>query len=118
MTSSSTSKGTPVALITGAAKRLGACTARALHRLGYDIVIHHHTSADEAQALAAELNALRAASADTLCQDLAADDAGAAIIAAFSAQRARLDVLVNNASVFDATPLSSVNLAACAPAVH
>lgn len=88
MTSSSTSKGTPVALITGAAKRLGACTARALHRLGYDIVIHHHTSADEAQALAAELNALRAASADTLCQDLAQDDAGAAIIAAFSARRA------------------------------
>ncbi len=111
MTSSSTSKGAPVALITGAAKRLGATTARALHRLGYDIVIHHHTSAEEAQALVTELNAIRATSASKLCQDLAAPEAGAALIAAFSTQYSRLDLLVNNASVFDRTPLASVKLA-------
>ncbi|MCC6707572.1 MAG: pteridine reductase [Gammaproteobacteria bacterium] len=102
----------PVALITGAAKRLGACTARALHNLGYDIVIHHHTSVDEAHALAGELNALRAASAVTLCHDLATVDAGTAIIKALLDVRARLDVLVNNASVFDRTPIASVDVAA------
>lgn len=99
---------TPVALITGAAKRLGACTARALHGLGYDIVIHHYTSTSEAHALAAELNALRAASATTLCQDLAVADAGAEIVRVLRTQRARLDVLVNNASVFDRSPLAEI----------
>ena len=112
MTSSHASDNAPVALITGAAKRLGATTARALHGLGYNIVIHHYTSAAEAQALAAELNALRVASATTVCQDLAHPQAAAAIIEALSRQAARLDLLVNNASVFDRTPLDSVDLAA------
>ena len=112
MTSSHASDNAPVALITGAAKRLGATTARALHGLGYNIVIHHYTSAAEARALAAELNALRVASATTVCQDLAHPQAAAAIIEALSRQVARLDLLVNNASVFDRTPLDSVDLAA------
>lgn len=112
MTSATTLNDAPVALITGAAKRLGACTARALHSLGYDIVIHHHTSAVEAHALADELNGARASSAVTVCHDLAAADAGEAIIAAHLAQRSRLDLLVNNASVFDRTPLATVDLAA------
>jgi pteridine reductase len=112
MTSTTTANDTPVALITGAAKRLGACTARALHRLGYDIVIHHHTSGEEAQALAAELNHTRAASASTLCQDLSQAEAGAAIVAAVAARHQRLDLLVNNASVFDRTPLAMVDVSA------
>lgn len=112
MTSVTSCNDAPVALITGAAKRLGACTARALHALGYDIVIHHHTSGDEARALAAELNAQRAASASTLRQDLADAHAGKLIIEALHALRARLDVLVNNASVFDPTPIASVDVAA------
>lgn len=102
----------PVALITGAAKRLGAATARALHRLGYDVVIHHHSSGDEAARLAAELNEIRAESALTLCQDLADPQAGAAIVRTLSGLRKRLDLLVNNASVFDRTPLAQVDLAA------
>ena len=101
-----------VALITGAAKRLGATTARALHRLGYDIVIHHHTSGDDAARLAAELNGIRAESAVILCQDLADPQAGAAIVSALRGLRKRLDLLVNNASVFDRTPLAHVDLAA------
>lgn len=112
MTSATTSHDAPVALITGAARRLGACTARALHALGYDIVIHHHTSADEAAALADELNGMRAVSAVTVSHDLARADAGEAIIAALSARRPRLDLLVNNASVFDRTPLERVDIAA------
>ena len=34
---------TPVALITGAAHRLGAQTARTLHERGWNLVIHYRT---------------------------------------------------------------------------
>ena len=46
----------PVALITGAAKRLGACIARKLHASGYRVVIHYNKSLDEANNLLRELN--------------------------------------------------------------
>lgn len=98
----------PAALITGAARRLGATTARLLHGEGYDVAIHYHTSAGDARALAAELNGARAGSAITLEQDLAAPDAATRIIAAYRSQWARLDLLVNNASVFDRTPVAAV----------
>lgn len=112
MTRLSSPSPAPVALITGAAKRLGATTARALHRLGYDIVIHHHTSSHDAAQLAQELNRVRTDSAVTLCQDLADPHAGAAVIGALRGLRTRLDLLVNNASVFDRTLLAQVDLSA------
>ncbi len=46
-----------VALITGAAKRLGAHIAAHLAAQGFDVVIHYHSSEDAAQALAKELAA-------------------------------------------------------------
>ena len=68
----------PAALLTGAARRLGATTARLLHDAGYDVAIHYHTSAADALALTDELNGLRAGSAITIAQDLAAPDAAGA----------------------------------------
>jgi pteridine reductase len=96
-----------VALITGAARRLGAATAKVLHEQGYDVAIHFHTSAEEASALAAELNQKRLGSAITLAQDLAASDAATRLIALFRKHYQRLDLLVNNASIFDRTPIES-----------
>ena len=52
---SETSK-SPVALITGAAKRLGACIARRLHEIGYNVLIHYNTSVTESTALVQQLN--------------------------------------------------------------
>ena len=46
----------PVALVTGAAKRLGACIARKLHAAGYRVVIHYNKSKTEAKDLLTELN--------------------------------------------------------------
>lgn len=46
----------PVALVTGAAKRLGACIARKLHASGYRVVIHYNKSQDEANNLLRELD--------------------------------------------------------------
>ena len=46
----------PVALVTGAAKRLGACIARKLHAAGYRVIIHYNKSKTEAEDLLTELN--------------------------------------------------------------
>ena len=42
-----------VALITGAAARLGACTAKTLHERGCDVLLHCNSSVEQAELLAA-----------------------------------------------------------------
>jgi pteridine reductase len=56
----------PVALITGAAVRIGAASARLLHNNGYNIVIHCNQSISDANLLAKTLNAQRNYSACVL----------------------------------------------------
>lgn len=96
---------TPVALITGAAKRLGAATAKRLHQGGLDIVIHYHHSADEAEALANSLNALRANSATTCQANLNEQDQVQQLAENAQGFKGNISVLVNNASAFYPTPL-------------
>ena len=57
-------------LITGAAKRIGACIARTLHESGANIAVHYRGSEAPATELADELNAQRSNSAVTVCADL------------------------------------------------
>jgi pteridine reductase len=94
-----------IAVVTGAAQRIGAEIARELHRSGFDIALHYRNSADKAAALVAQLNAKRAGSCHCYRADLAsmADirQLGHAIIAT----QGGVDLLVNNASGFAATPL-------------
>ena len=63
-------------LVTGAARRIGAAIARALHAAGARVVLHCNRSRAEADALAAELNArarrLRAPSCRATCSTLRA----------------------------------------------
>ena len=47
-----------VALVTGAARRIGAAIAGALHRRGLSVAVHYRTSRDDAQALARALERL------------------------------------------------------------
>jgi pteridine reductase len=101
-----------VALVTGAAKRLGAAVARVLHARGYSVIIHFHRSVREAQMLVDEFNQARADSAVGVQQDLAAADAATAVAESIAQSWSRLDLLVNNASVFDRTPLEKIDLAA------
>ncbi len=83
-------------LVTGGAKRLGAAIARAAASTGWHVVVHYGTSADAAQALAAELGG-------THVQGDLSDPSGAASLFA----RARAAVggpiagLVNSASMFE-----------------
>lgn len=98
-----------VALITGAARRLGAATARALHREGLKVIIHCRDSLDEACALAASLNDARPDSARVLQADLNDVDAARALATDALGQWQRLDILVNNASAFYATPIETAS---------
>lgn len=98
----------PVALVTGAAKRIGAAIARCLHAAGFDIALHHHASAAEARALADELNTLRPGSVITRCADLCDFDRIAELVAQTVGHFGRLDALVNNASAYYATPFGTV----------
>lgn len=102
----------PVIMVTGAARRVGAQIARTLHAAGAAVVLHHHASATEAQALAAELNAQRANSALALRRDLRDIAALPALVDEAVGHFGRLDALVNNASSFFATPVGDIDLAA------
>ena len=102
----------PVVLVTGAARRIGAAVVRHLHAEGFDIALHYHRSKAEAEALAAELNAVRADSVVILDADLADDARLATMVDEAARWHGRLDALVNNASSFHATPVGSIDGAA------
>ena len=97
----------PVALITGASRRVGAVTARTLHAAGYDLALHYRHSADDARALADELERQRGDSTLLLQAELADLPALPAMIEQLLAHYGRLDALVNNASAFFPTPLGT-----------
>jgi len=97
----------PVALITGASRRVGAVVARILHAAGYDLALHYRHSSDEADALAKDLEQQRPNSTLLLQADLANLAALPSLIEKLLAHFGRLDALINNASAFYATPLDS-----------
>ena len=102
---------TPVALITGSARRVGAEVARTLHRAGIDLALHYRRSAGPAQALADELQAQRPDSVLLIKGDLLELDIIPGLIEKTVARFGRLDYLVNNASSFYPTPLGEITAA-------
>ncbi|WP_019674476.1 pteridine reductase [Arsukibacterium perlucidum] len=101
---------TPVALVTGSAKRLGRQIISQLHQAGYRVIIHYNQSATDANNLASSLNQQRPDSALTIQANLLDDRAVQLLANKALACFNRLDVLINNASSFYATPLSSATL--------
>jgi pteridine reductase len=98
----------PAALISGAAKRIGATIARTLHAAGYDVALHYRRSHTEMVALIADLERARAGSTLALAADLADAAALPGLVDACVARFGRLDALVNNASAFRPTPIGTV----------
>jgi pteridine reductase len=96
----------PVALITGAAQRIGATIAETLHSAGFDLVLHYRHSGEAAAALKAKLDAARPDSVRLARADLLDPQAPAALLDAVRDFHNRLDALVNNASSFYPTPLA------------
>lgn len=95
----------PVALITGAARRVGRVIARTLHEAGYDLALHYRGSREDAEQLAAELEARRAGSVLLLAADLAQVAELPKLVLRTVQRYGRLDALVNNASAFYPTPV-------------
>ena len=112
MANSSNPLATKVALVTGGARRIGSEIVRCLHAEGMNIALHYLRSLDDARQLSDQLNATRAGSVQLFEADLRDDAAITEMLTSVTAAFTRLDVLVNNASQFFATPLGSVTDAA------
>jgi pteridine reductase len=100
----------PVALITGAARRVGATIARTLHQAGYDLALHYRRSRDDVDALIDELESVRPRSTLLLQAELADIERLPELVGATIARFGRLDALVNNASAFYPTALGTVTV--------
>lgn len=98
----------PRALVTGAARRIGAGIARQLHAAGYDLLLHYRHSAEAAEQLSRTLNRLRPDSCRCIQADLEQMDQVAALADQVKALGS-LHLLVNNASSFYPTPIGSVS---------
>lgn len=92
-------KNTGIALITGAAQRIGRAIALDLAAHGWDIAIHYRSSAEEAEDLAGEVEALGRKTA-LIGADLADLEAVQAIIPECAGKIGPPACLVNNASLF------------------
>jgi pteridine reductase len=96
------------ALVTGAARRVGAAITRALHGAGASVILHYRSSGDDAAQLAAELNGVRPGSAATAECDLLQPAQLPELVAEAQRKFAGLDILVNNASTFYPTPFGDI----------
>lgn len=83
-------------LITGGAQRVGACMAEFFAARGATILIHANKSVEQAKALAQKLNG------ECYFADLENIDA----LEDFFAQLGRVDILINNASCYEISPLA------------
>jgi pteridine reductase len=98
-----------VVLVTGGAKRVGAAICRRLHAAGANISVHYRSSAEEALALQAELNAKRNNSVMCVQADLLDLHDLPRMVNETVRHFGHLDGLVNNASSFYATTLAEVD---------
>lgn len=97
-----------VALITGAARRVGASISRQLHAAGVDLMLHYRRSASDARSLQDELNAARPDSVALVQADLLNMAALPSMVGETIRRFGRLDVLVNNASSFFPTSIGEI----------
>ncbi|MGI3785507.1 MAG: SDR family NAD(P)-dependent oxidoreductase [Janthinobacterium lividum] len=91
-----------VVLVTGGSRGIGRAAVRALHRDGFHVVLHHRSSAAAVQDLVSELGDERV---HVVAADLAVPGEPERLWAEALAWRGRIDVLVNNAGVYLASPL-------------
>lgn len=93
-------------LITGASRGIGRATAEAFAELGDRVAVHHRDSA----ALAEKVRASLPGQGHVVVQaDLAEPEAVRAMVDAAAAALGGLDVLVNNAGIYQSHPISEVS---------
>lgn len=91
-----------IALVTGAARRIGRAIALALVHAGADVVVHYNRSQADAEATAGCCSI-------PIQADLSKPEEIEAMFAAVGEKFDRLDVLVNNAAVFARTPIETLS---------
>lgn len=96
------------ALITGGARRVGRAIALDLAANGYDVIIHANSSLDEAQTLCEEIkrNGGRAFAVEA---DLTKMSETTALIDQAAQKAGSVDILINNASVFEDDEISDLD---------
>jgi NAD(P)-dependent dehydrogenase (short-subunit alcohol dehydrogenase family) len=99
------------ALVTGGARRIGRAIALDLARAGADVTITYRQSADEAVETVDALEQLGRRAHAVACDVRSEVSVRAAVEAAVRFHQ-RLDILVNNAAVFETAPLDQLTLAA------
>lgn len=99
----------PVALVTGSAKRLGRAMALALAEDGFDMALHYNGSADEAESLRVEIEAM-GRRAVILKADLADLEGVPSLIEKACDKLGPLALLVNSASVLERDSLLDMTL--------
>ncbi len=105
-----TPNSTKAALVTGGAKRVGRELALALARSGMNVAITYRESEAEASQTVQDLEALGVYAA-ALQLDVRSEESARQAIAAVLSQFGSLDLLVNNAAVFESAPLGEITLA-------
>lgn len=96
-----------VALVTGGARRVGRALSLALARAGADVVVNYFSSAREAEETVAEIVAL-GRRAIAVHADVSLHAEVQILIQKTADTFGRLDVLVNNASLFETAPLLAI----------
>lgn len=96
----------PVALITGAARRIGRAIALELAAQGWALALHHRQSGEQAQAVAAELSH-GGTKVHLLSADLSDESQTRALADGVVRAFGRWDAVVNNASLFEYDDIAS-----------
>ena len=100
---------TKSALVTGGARRIGRGIALALAQAGADVAITYLSSKTEAAQIVKEIEALGRRALAVEC-DVRSEASVRGAIAATASQFGRLDLLVNNAAVYESVPLEQISL--------
>jgi NAD(P)-dependent dehydrogenase (short-subunit alcohol dehydrogenase family) len=95
------------ALVTGGARRVGRALSVALGRAGADVVINYNTSAAEAEDTARAVTG-HGARATVFQADVSRKQDIDALIQHICREHGRLDVLINNASLFESAPFAQI----------
>lgn len=96
-----------VALVTGGAVRVGRALSVGLAEAGYDMAVHYNASEGPAHETARRVDEL-GRRALTVRADLSRPDEITRLTDAVRSEYGRLDLLVNNASIFWGTPFTEV----------
>lgn len=87
-------------LITGSARRIGAAIAQDLAEHGANIIVHHHSSFEDADTLLKTLN-LQNIKAVQISADLSDPKQCEALFEQSRQELGAIDLLINNASIFE-----------------